>query len=178
MFSNTNSIRFIRLCSIAIMVIAAVLSFGHQRQLLLDWDVDYLASAVTPITVDLLAIICTLAIHTDGVAVGGRRTAVVVLVMAGATSMAANFLAGGTLGSKLTNVWSVLAYLLSEWVAAKVKAAPRPVVDLKRSAAAKKAAATRRANAAKKTRTRTSSKRTPLYAVDHNAVPVYTTAVR
>jgi hypothetical protein len=171
MFGSANSIRFIRVCSIAIMCIAATLSYGHQRQLLLDWGVDYLASAATPITIDLLAIICTLAIHTEGVASGGRRTAILVLLCAGGVSCSANFIAGGSLGSKITNVWAVVAYLLSEWVAAKVKAAPKPSVDLKRSVAAKKAAATRRANKAKRSTSRTMTQRRAMFKVGGTAVP-------
>lgn len=176
MFSNVGSIRFIRFCSIAIMVIAAVLSFGHQRQLLLNWGVDYLGAAATPITVDLLAIICTLAIHTDGVALGGRRTAIIVLLIAGSISCTANFLSGGSLGSKIANVWSVLAYLLSEWIAAKVKSAPK-AVDGKRSEAAKKAAVTRRANRAQREKSQAKRQRVAAAVkADGNVVPLRATA--
>lgn len=161
---NHSTIRLIRACSTAIMVIAAVISYGHQRQLLLDWGVDYLAAAALPITVDLLAIICTLAFHTEGIAQAGRNAAVWVLIAAGLASGGANFLAGATLGSRLANVWAVAAYLLAEWVAAKVKAAP-PAVDSKRSEAARRGHQTRKANATKR------KPRTPVQKVQRLKTP-------
>jgi hypothetical protein len=154
------SIRLIRLCSIAIMCIAAVISYSHQAHLLKVWGVDALAAGALPITVDLLAIICTLSIHTEGVARPGRRAAIVVLLAAGTVSSAANFIAGGTLGSKVANVWAVAAYLLAEWVAAKVKTAP-PAVDPKRSEAARQAAVTRRANKARTSKPRVRTPKAP-----------------
>lgn len=173
--TNSLSIGFIRLCSLGIMSIAAFLSFGHQRHLLGAWGVDPVAAFCTPITIDLLAIICTLAIHADGVAAGGRRTAIMVLVVAGLASSGANFIAGGTLGSKITNVWAVVAYLLSEWVAAKVKAAPRGV-DLKRSEAAKKAAATRARNKAQRQRSHVKATRVRAAVAEGNVVQLRSAA--
>lgn len=159
------TVRVIRICSVAIMSLAAYTSFGHQQALLLSWGVDLQSSVITPITVDLLAIICTLAIHAPGVQPGGRRAAIFVLVTAGSVSVAANYISGGTLGSKIANTWAVVAYLLAEWVAAKVKAVPpvtAPAVDPKRSDAARRAHVTRKANASKtKAVTRTRKTRLP-----------------
>ena len=142
-------IKLIRACSVAIMILAAWNSYGHQHALLRGWGVDSTAALTTPLTVDLLAIICTVAIHMPGIAKGGRGPAIVVLLVAGTVSCGANFIAGSTLGSKLSNVWAVVAYLLAEWVAARVKAIPRVAVDPQRSEAARKAHVTRRANKAK-----------------------------
>lgn len=169
MSSSSSSVKLIRACSTAIMVIAAVISYSHQRHLLLTWGVDDLAAYALPITVDLLAIICTLAIHTEGVARSGRNAAIVVLIAAGLASGTANFVAGGTFGSKLANVWSVVAYLLAEWVAAKVKTAP-PAVDPKRSEAAKQAAATRKANATRKAKPRARQPKAPASVAEANAM--------
>ena len=144
-------IRVIRVLSLAIMVAAAAVSYTTQRSLFLLWEVDHFTATVAPIAVDLLAVLCTLAIHTDGVARKGRRTAVFVLVVTGTASMAANFIAGQTLGSKVVHAGMVVLYLLSEFVAAQVKQAA-PVVDPKRAEAARKAAQTRKTNAAKRTR--------------------------
>jgi len=146
-----SPIRVIRVLSLAIMVAAAAVSYSTQRTLFLLWQVDTFTAAVAPIAVDMLAVLCTLAIHTDGVARKGRRTAFFVLAVAGTASMTANFVAGQTLGSKVVHAAMVALYLLSEFVASTVKQAP-PVVDAKRSEAAVKAAATRKANAAKRTR--------------------------
>jgi hypothetical protein len=146
-----SPIKVIRVLSLLIMAAAAAVSFGTQRSLFVGWQVDTFTSVVAPIAVDLLAIICTLAIHTDGVARKGRRAAITVLAVVGTASVSANFIAGETLGSKIVHGAMVVLYLLAEWIAAQVKAAP-PAADPKRSEAGKKAAATRRANAAKRTR--------------------------
>ncbi len=146
-----HPIRVIRVLSLAIMVAAAAVSYSTQRALFLLWQVDAFTAAVAPIAVDMLAVLCTMAIHTDGVALKGRRTAVFVLIVTGTASMSANFLAGLTLGSKIVHAAMVALYLLSEFVASTVKHAA-PAVDPKRSEAAKKAASTRRLNATKRTR--------------------------
>jgi len=146
------SIRVIRILSLLIMAAAAAVSYGTQRTLFVGWKVDSFTAAVAPIAIDLLAIICTLAIHTDGVASKGKRTAILVLVVTGAGSVAANFIAGVTIGSRVVHGAMVVLYLMAEWVAAQVKAAPTAGVDPRRSMAAKKAAATRKTNAAKRTR--------------------------
>lgn len=171
MFGNVGSIRFIRICSIFIMVIAAVLSFGNQRKLLTSWGVDSLSSMATPVTIDLLAIICTLAIHTEGVARSGRRAAIIVLLIAGSTAGTANFMSGGSLGSKVTHVWSVLAYLLSEWIAAKVRGESK-TVDAKRSEAAKKAAVTRATNRAQKAKSQAKRRAVAAAVADANVIPL------
>jgi len=146
-----SNIRVIRILSLLIMAAAAAVSYGTQRTLFLRWEVDAFTAAIAPIAVDMLAIICTLAVHTDGVARKGRRAAIIVLVITGSASVSANFVAGHTAGSKIVHAAMVALYLLAEWVAAQVKSAP-PVVDPKRSEAARKAASTRKLNAAKRTR--------------------------
>ena len=146
-----SPIRFIRVLSLAIMVAAAAVSYTTQRSLFLLWEVDHFTAFVAPIAVDMLAVLCTMAIHTDGVARKGRSTAIFVLVVTGTASMTANFVAGLTLGSKIVHAGMVVLYLLSEFVAAQVKQAP-PAVDPTRSEAARRAAQTRKANAARRTR--------------------------
>jgi hypothetical protein len=125
------SIRIIRVLSLLIMAAAAAVSFSTQRGLFVTWGVDAFTSYVAPIAVDLLAIICTLAIHTDGVARKGFRAAVVVLILTGSGSTAANFLAGQSIGSRVVHAAMVVLYLLAEWIAAQVRdsathAAPQP----------------------------------------------------
>jgi hypothetical protein len=146
-----NSIKAIRVLSLLIMVAAAAVSYGTQRAIFLDWRVDPFTAGVAPIGVDLLAIVCTLAIHTPNVARKGRRAAVVVLVITAGASTAANALAGLTIGSKVVHGAMVVLYVMSEWIAAQVKQAA-PAVDPRRSMAARKAATTRKANAARRTR--------------------------
>ncbi len=133
-----------RFSTTGIMIVAAAVSYGHQRELLAQWGVDRFASLAVPLTVDLLAITCNIALHIPGVARRGFWTSLVVLVAAVAVSGSANFIAGGTLGAKYANLWTVLAYLLSEFVTASVKASAREK-DPMRVVAGRKAAATRKA---------------------------------
>lgn len=159
------SIKVIRILSTAIMIAAVAVSYSTQRGLFLLWEVDGFTSSVAPIAVDLLAVLCSLALHADGVARKGRRVAVFVLVVTGTASTAANFVAGLTLGSKIVHAMMVILYLLSEFVASTVKQAAA-AVDPSRSQAAKKAAATRKANAAKRTRPRRATKATTVAALE------------
>lgn len=160
-----SNIRLIRVLSLLIMVAAAAVSYGTQRAIFLDWRCDAFTASIAPIGIDLLAIICTLAIHTDGVAAKGRRAAVVVLVVTAGASTAANAIAGQTFGSKVVHGGMVVLYVMAEWIAAQVKAAPA-TVDPKRSAAAKKAASTRKANAARRTRKPRAPKATTVAALE------------
>lgn len=116
-----STIKVIRVLSLLIMAAAAAVSYSTQRHLFLDWQVDVFTAAIAPIAVDLLAIICTLAVHTDDVARKGRRAAIVVLVLTGSASTAANFIAGQTVGSKVVHASMVVLYLMAEWIAAQVK---------------------------------------------------------
>lgn len=119
---NTNrTIAAIRLCATGIMAIACAVSYTTQRDVLRRWDVDELSAYAIPLTVDLLAIICTLAIHTPGVEKAGRALAIRVLAVAGTASITANVLAGATWGSRIAHGWAVVAYLLAEGIAARVR---------------------------------------------------------
>jgi len=141
-----------RFSTTLIMVVAAAVSYGHQRSLLQSWGVDDAASYAVPLTVDLLAITCNIALHIPDLARRGFWTALVVLVLAVAVSGTANFIAGGTLGAKFANLWTVVAYLLSEFVTSAVKAKTREK-DPVRVEAGRKSAVTRKA-APKKAPTR------------------------
>ena len=145
------SIRIIRVLSLLIMVAAASVSFGTQRAVFTDWHVDGYASVVAPLSIDLLAILCNLALHADNVQRVGRKVAALVLVVTMGGSLSANWMAGVTIGSKAVHAGMVVLYVLAEWVSSTVKQGP-PTVDPKRSAAATKAAETRKRNAAKRTR--------------------------
>lgn len=138
-----------RLSTIGIMIVAAYVSYGHQRALLESWGCDRTAQWLVPLTVDLLAITCNIALHLPDVARRGFWTSLLVLILAVAASGTANWFAGGTLGAKCANLWTVVAYLLSEFVTAAVKARAREK-DPKRVAAGKKAARTRQTTTRKR----------------------------
>ncbi|MGE5827595.1 MAG: DUF2637 domain-containing protein [Micromonosporaceae bacterium] len=132
-----------RLTTTLIMVVAAFVSYGHQRELLATWGCDRVAQYAVPLTVDLLAITCNIALHLPELARRGFWTSLIVLILAVAVSGSANYIAGGTPGAKYANLWTVLAYLLSEFVTAAVKVRAREK-DPVRVAAGKKAAASRK----------------------------------
>jgi hypothetical protein len=142
-----------RFSTTTIMIVAAAVSYGHQRELLASWGSDRMAQLAVPLTVDLLAITCNIALHIPDLARKGFWTSLVVLILAVAASGTANFIAGGTLGAKCANLWTVVAYLLSEFVTAAVKAKVR-AKDPVRVQAGRKAQATRRTNAKRSTTTR------------------------
>jgi len=138
-----------RFSTTSIMIVAAFVSYGHQRELLATWGVDEVAQWAVPLTVDLLAITCNIALHIPEVARRGFWTSLIVLVAAVAVSGTANFIAGGTLGAKCANLWTVVAYLLSEFVTASVKARVR-AKDPVRVEAGRKAARTRKTTTTKR----------------------------
>lgn len=156
--------RFVTTC---IMVVAAAVSYGHQRELLATWGVDRMAQLAVPLTVDLLAITCNIALHIPGVARRGFWTSLLVLIAAVAVSGTANFIAGGSTGAKYANLWTVLAYLLSEFVTASVKQAAR-VKDPVRVQAGKKSAATRKQSPKSTTTRKPRTPRPPATDVEAN----------
>jgi hypothetical protein len=152
----------IRFATIGIMIVAAAVSYGHQRALLLAWGVDTAAAIAVPLTVDLLAIVCNIALHIPDVARRGFWISLTVLILAVAVSGTANFIAGGTIGAKYANLWTVVAYLLAEFVTASVKAKVREK-DPKRVEAGRKAAVTK---AAKKTPRKPRAPKTPVQKIE------------
>jgi len=156
-----------RFSTTGIMLVAAAVSYGHQRQLLLSWGVDNTAAIAVPLTVDLLAITCNIALHIPDVARRGFWTSLVVLILAVAVSGTANFIAGGTLGAKYANLWTVVAYLLSEFVTSAVKARTR-VKDPVRVEAGRKSAATRKQSSRKPTTRKPRAPKLPATDVEAN----------
>ena len=156
-----------RFSTTLIMVVAAAVSYGHQRALLKSWGVDQAACIAVPLTVDLLAITCNIALHIPDVARRGFWTSLVVLVLAVAVSGTANFIAGGTLGAKFANLWTVVAYLLSEFVTSAVKARTR-AKDPVRVQAGRKSAVTRKRTTKTTTTRKPRTSRAPATDVEAN----------
>jgi Protein of unknown function (DUF2637) len=114
-------VKLIKALSIAIMIAAGVTSYHTQRTIFVDWQVDGLTATIAPISIDLLAIICSVSMHLPNITKAGRVTALCVLVLAGGGSAAANWMAGSTVGSKAVHVGMVVCYLLAETVASQVR---------------------------------------------------------
>lgn len=113
--------KLIRVLSVAIMIAAGVTSYATQHGIFVRWEVDTLTAAIAPVSIDMLAVICSVAMHLPNVTRVGRVTAVLVLVAAGGGSATANWMAGSTPGAKAVHVAMVACYLLAETVASQVK---------------------------------------------------------
>lgn len=103
-----------------IMIAAMVTSYTTQHELFLSWKVEAMTAALAPAVIDVLAITCAEILHDQRV-VRGKVWAAIVLALAGAGSMAANFMAGATWGSRVVHASMVLAYVLAELVVGSVR---------------------------------------------------------
>jgi len=103
-----------------IMIAAMVTSYATQYHLFLSWGVDGMTAQIAPAVIDLLAITCAEILHDQRV-IRGKGAAGLVLTVAGAGSMAANWIAGVSIGSKTVHASMVLAYVLAELVVGRVR---------------------------------------------------------
>jgi hypothetical protein len=114
-------LKLIRPLALFIMIAAMASSYHTQLGLFRLWGVDIFTAVIAPFAVDALAVICSIAIGTKGAS--GKKLAATVLVVTLGGSMAANFIAGVTLGSRIVHSAMVLIYLMAELVASRVGAA-------------------------------------------------------
>jgi len=141
-----------------LLLLAAAVSATHivesARKLgLHDWQ-----AYTAPALIDLVAIVGKLSM-ASGFAPGFQRSGFRLLMVGGTLSLACNVYAGSNLGERLFGVLVVGAFMLLEHHATKggrSAVVTTQVVDdavrAKRSEAARKAAETRKRNAAKRTR--------------------------
>lgn len=114
-------LKLIRPLALFIMIAAMASSYHTQLVLFRTWEVDLFTAVIAPFAVDALAVICSIALGAKGVS--GKKLAATVLVVTLGGSMAANFIAGATPGSKIVHAGMVLIYLMAELVASKVRPA-------------------------------------------------------
>ncbi len=115
-------LKLIRPLALFIMIAAMASSYHTQLILFADgWKVDLFTAVIAPFAVDALAVICSIAIGTKNAS--GKKLAATVLVVTLGGSMAANFIAGSTLGSRIVHAGMVLIYLMAELVASRVQVA-------------------------------------------------------
>lgn len=157
-----------------IAAIAAISSYGHQVHLLRRADLDSVFGIpgewVTPLTVDSLAIIALVIRMSEEVTPRTRRLAMIPLVLAGSMAVAANVATARNIVQVIVGVWTVGAYIVAEtFVGMMERRKPETPVDdatrAKRSAAARKAAVTRKRNQRK-------AKRSAAATTVAQAVPV------
>jgi len=118
-------LKLIRPLALFIMIAAMASSYHTQLVLFRTWEVDLFTAVIAPFAVDALAVICSIAVGAKGAS--GKKLAATVLVVTLGGSMAANFIAGATLGSKVVHAGMVLIYLMAELVASKVRPAEEVV---------------------------------------------------
>lgn len=111
-------LKLIRPLALFIMLAAMASSYHTQYGLFRSWEVDTFTSVVAPFSVDALAVICSIALGAKNVKGKGLAATVLVVTLGG--SMAANFIAGATTGSRIVHAGMVLIYLMAELVSSKV----------------------------------------------------------
>ena len=138
------------------MLGAALISFTHivdvSHTLGLGWE-----AYTVPFFIDGFAVLGKIG-RSRRFAESTRSAGLKVMAAAGLVSLAANVYAGDNLGQRLYGALVVSGFIAAEWYAMKLEAAPPTVAQVddetraRRSAAARKGAATRRAkaNAAKR----------------------------
>lgn len=103
-----------------IATIGVVGSYGTQVNLLLGNEVGWF-SWVIPATIDLLAICAALALQLPGLDRSSRRIAGTVLTISTLVSVTANVAGGHNMIARLAHAWPVIAYLLGELLANRVR---------------------------------------------------------
>lgn len=104
-----------------IALIGVIASYGTQVVLLLAHEVGGF-SYVLPATVDILAVCSALALQLPGLDRTSRWIAGVVMTVTVGVSVAANLAGGHNPIARLAHAWPVLAYLLGELIANRVRA--------------------------------------------------------
>jgi uncharacterized protein DUF2637 len=105
----------------AIAVIGIFGSYGTQAVLLLAHQVG-MFSYILPATIDLLAFAAALALQLPDLPREDRRIAGKILTVAIVVSVAANVAGGHDLVARAAHAWPVIAYLLGELIANRVRA--------------------------------------------------------
>jgi hypothetical protein len=121
-----NRITAAKVGAYGIAAVAAVASFGHQVHLLEQADLDPLfgfipSEWVTPLTVDLLAMVALAVRTSETVTERTRKAALLPLVLAGGLSVAANVAEARNVVQVVVGVWTVAAYILAELFVQKME---------------------------------------------------------
>jgi hypothetical protein len=98
-----------------IAAVGTIASYGTQVELLLTWHVGNF-SYVIPST-----ICAAIALQIPGLDSVSRKIAGVILTVAVIVSVAANVTAGDNIGARLAHAWPVVAYLLAELIANRIR---------------------------------------------------------
>jgi hypothetical protein len=129
---------------------ALAVSFTHIIEASHKLDLHGWQSWTTPFAIDGIAVI-GMVMRSEAFSSATRRLGFRVQITAGILSLACNVFAGDTLGERIYGVLIVALFVFSEWLSDRIES--REVEDAreqaaKRSAAAAKASATRKAKKA------------------------------
>lgn len=111
---------WIKKLAYVIALIGTVASYGTQVGLLLSYEVGAFGYVI-PATVDLLAICAALALQLPNLDATSRKIAGWILLVAVTVSVAANVTGGHNTVARLAHAWPVIAYLLGELLANRVR---------------------------------------------------------
>lgn len=104
-----------------IAAIGAAASYGTQVELLKKYGMESPFAEIIPATIDLLAICAAIALTIPGFPEKDRKYAMRVLVIAVLISSVANFMGGHNAVTRVGHMWPVVAYLLAEGVANRIR---------------------------------------------------------
>jgi len=172
-----RTIRIVKAACLMILGIAMAISYTHQVEYLLSLGAGMAGAVLIPISVDALIVVCVKISGTAGMAQSAKRWALLILAFPAGVSGTVNFLVGGHIVVRCLFVVAVAMIVAAEFLAAKIrpdfsviermagevtaKQEISPEERARRSAIARKAAATRKRNASarapRKSRIRTSS---------------------
>lgn len=119
--SILKAAKVIKKMAYAIAGIGTVASYGTQVTLLLAHEVGNF-SYIIPATIDMLAICAAMALQLPGLDLVSRRIAGSVLTVAVVVSVLANVLGAENGIAAVAHAWPVVAYLLGELIANRVRA--------------------------------------------------------
>lgn len=104
-----------------IAVIGATASYGTQVELMKSFGIDGMFAYLIPATIDLLAICAAIALQVPGLPSRWKKEFAVIMVVGLAVSVYANIDAGQNVGQKVWHAWPVVAYMLAEYIANRLR---------------------------------------------------------
>lgn len=171
-----RTIRTVKVAALVILGIAMAISYTHQVEYLVKLGAGLAGATLIPISVDALIVVCVKISGTAGMHQSAKRWALLILVFPASVSGTVNFIVGGHLVVRCLFVVAVIMIPAAEFLAAKIRpdfsviekmageiTVKREVSDeerARRSAIARKAAATRKRNAASRYSKRRNVRRT------------------
>jgi len=158
-----KTIRTVKRAALVILVVAMAISYTHQFEYLLALHAPIEGALLIPISVDALIVVCVKIAGTAGMHANAKKWSLIFLVFPAGVSGTVNFIVGGHLVVRCLFVVAVVMIPMAEFLTSKIRpdfsVIERMVGEInakpaiteeeraRRSAIARKAAATRKRNA-------------------------------